>query len=191
MVIFMSQMSFEANASLQFSGKKFKVYTKEVKDQNGKIHQTQAVIHPGAVVILPFLNDHEILLIKNYRPILSELLWELPAGTWESGEEPLQTAKRELMEETGYKADIMQPLLSFYSTPGFSNEWLDCFIAKNLKFVGQNLDETEEITVVSTPLTQAYDMIKKGIIKDAKTIAALLTYRYIQEEKCVENATGR
>lgn len=134
----------------------------------------EIVDHPGAVVILPFLDPDTILLIKNDRPVVQEKLLELPAGTLEQGEEPLTCAARELEEETGYKAAHIEPLFSCYSTPGFCNEKLFFFLAKDLTHVGQNLDPTEEIEVVPTKFTRALEMIKSGEVHDAKTSLGLL-----------------
>lgn len=136
----------------------------------------ELVVHPGAVVILPLLPDGTIALIRNRRWAVSEELWELPAGTLEPPEPPDQCAARELIEETGYAAESITPMTKFYSCPGFCTEMLYAFLATGLNHVGQQLEETELITVVPTPLERSLDMIRNGDIRDAKTIATLLYY---------------
>lgn len=132
------------------------------------------VDHPGAVVIVPLLDDQNVVLIKNKRECVGQTLIEFPAGTLEKGEEPLDCAKRELIEETGYQAAHVTPMFSCYSTPGFCNEILHFFEARDLTHVGQDLDDGEEIEPFTLPLTEALAWIKEGKIVDMKTIASLL-----------------
>lgn len=136
----------------------------------------EVVAHPGAVIILPFLDQERIIMIKNERIAVMETLWELPAGTLEKKEDRLLCAHRELEEETGYRASQMSPLLEFFSSPGFSNEILHAYVAKDLTYVGQSLDDTEKIEVEIMKFTEALSMIKTGLIRDAKTICTLLFY---------------
>jgi ADP-ribose pyrophosphatase len=139
-------------------------------------HKREVVIHPGAAVILPLLDEDTVVLIANYRCCIKKTIWELPAGTLEKGEEPLTCAARELEEETGYTAASLEPLLHFYSTPGFSNEILYVFLAKELTKTAQRLDASEKIEVKVVKLKAALDMIRDGTINDVKTIASLLYY---------------
>ncbi|MEX1012138.1 MAG: NUDIX hydrolase [Waddliaceae bacterium] len=144
-------------------------------------HAKDYVVHPGAVVILPFLKEgEEVLLIKNKRFAVNKTLWELPAGTLEKGEEPMITAGRELEEETGYKASSIHPLLHFYTTPGFCNEKIHAFVASDLEYIGQKLDPTEEITVHGIPFEKTLLMIDEGEIIDGKTISTLLYYEHLK-----------
>lgn len=159
-----------------FEGRKFDLYLKEFSAPDGKIHKLDAIVHPGAVVIIPFLSQDKIVLIRNYRRILEKMLWELPAGTLEAAEPPLETAKRELIEETGYAAESIKPVTSFYTSPGISNELMHVFIAETLISVGQKLEPIEEIEVNVVTLDAALKMIKNQEIRDGKTIAALLYY---------------
>lgn len=159
---------------LVFDGKRFKVFKEEVKTPQP--HTKEFIVHPGAVVILPLLNEEEILLIKNNRFVVGETLWELPAGTLEQGEALEEAAKRELIEETGYSAERVEPLLSFYASPGMSDEIMHIFAASQLHHVGQSLDPTEEIEVFPLKWKDVLTMIHKGEIHDSKTIAAILFY---------------
>ncbi len=155
---------------LLYEGRKFSLRaSKELKKE--------AIIHPGAVVILPIVNAEEIILIRNERFVVQETLWELPAGTIENGETPLQTAEREIIEEIGYSANSIEYLLEFYASPGFCNEKLFVYLASNLTYVGQKLEENENIQVEQMPLKKALEMIHSGSIQDAKTISTLLYYQ--------------
>lgn len=155
-----------------YAGKRFQVYTDEVKG-----HTKEIIRHPGAVVIIPILDNGDIVMIKNERFVVNKTLWELPAGTIEKNEDPLHTAMREIIEETGYESKHVQHLFSFYSTPGFCDEVMHIYIAKSLSFVGQQLEETEKITVHALPLQILIDMIYNEDIEDGKTIASLLYYK--------------
>jgi len=159
---------------LVFDGKRFKVFTEEV--QTPAPHTKEFITHSGAVVILPFLSHKEILLIKNARFVVGETLWELPAGTLEKGEKPLEAAKRELREETGYACKKIEPLFSFFASPGICDEIMHIYAAFDLSYVGQHLDPTEKIEVFSMQWNEVLSMIQKGEIHDGKTIAAILFY---------------
>lgn len=156
---------------LQYEGKRFQVYTLEIEG-----HKKELVVHPGAVCILPFLDEETVLLIKNERFAVQKSLLELPAGTLEPKESVLECAYRELEEETGYLASSIVPLLNFYSSPGFCNEIIYSFVAKGLTRTQQKLDVTEKIEVVPMPLKEALSLVRDGGIQDGKTIATLLYY---------------
>lgn len=132
--------------------------------------------HPGGVVLLPFLDDKTIVMIRNYRLTLEKWLWELPAGTLEPPEPPSACAARELREETGYEAESIQPFIEFYSAPGFCNELLRVFVAQGLRHVGQELMPDEHMTVEKVLLSEAVDRAARGEIQDAKTIATLCAW---------------
>jgi len=127
-----------------------------------------------AVVILPLLDDQRVVLIQNERFAVKQTLWELPAGTLEPGEDPAACAARELAEETGYEAQRVERLTSFYPSPGFCTEKLHAYRATGLRHVGQSLEETERITAHVMPIEEACAMVRDGRIEDGKTIAALL-----------------
>jgi ADP-ribose pyrophosphatase len=133
-------------------------------------------VHPGAVVVLPFLDDKTILLIRNKRYAVDQVLLELPAGTLETKEPAINCAGRELLEETGYLAKRLKPLASFFTSPGILSEKMYAFIAYDLQKSKPALEEGEEIEVHPTALADAIAMIKTGEIADAKTIAALLIF---------------
>lgn len=142
--------------------------------------QRELVVHPGAVLILPILGPDQIILINNFRFSVGEELLELPAGTLEPGEEPSICAGRELEEETGYVTDRIEPLCRFYTSPGFTNELMYCFVATGLTHVGQKCEPTEQIRVQPMSPAEALDACVDGRIVDGKTIAALQVYHYRQ-----------
>jgi ADP-ribose pyrophosphatase len=164
------------NPKVLFKGKRVDLLSVEAAHPKGGIIQREVVAHPGAVVILPLLDEKRVILIRNERYVVQQTLWELPAGTLEVDEDPLACASRELQEETGYHAGKITPLFDFFSTPGFCNEILFVYLAEELRWVGQNLDETEKIEVFPTPVSEALKMIKEGVICDAKTICTLLYF---------------
>lgn len=156
-----------------FQGVRFSVDTVLFPGE-GEVRRRDVVIHPGAVVILPLLDADTYILIRNYRFAVEETLWELPAGTLEPGEPPEQTAARELIEETGYRARVLTHLTSFYSSPGICNEILHVYLATDLEYVGQRLEEGEEITVEKLDRDRVWELMRSGVLRDAKSIASIL-----------------
>lgn len=139
-------------------------------------YRKEIVVHPGAVVIVPVLDAQRILLIRNRRYALNEVLLELPAGTLEKNEDPINCAGRELLEETGYLAQRLKPMASFYASPGISTEKMYTFIAYDLLKQAQSLDTGEEIELEPMTVDEALEAIRTGLIEDAKTIAALMIF---------------
>jgi ADP-ribose pyrophosphatase len=162
------------NSKILYEGKRVNLLAVEAEHPKGGVTEREIVDHPGAVVVLPLLDPKTVILIRNARYVVQKELWELPAGTLDEGEETLACAKRELQEETGYKAGKMTHLFDFFTTPGFCNEMLYAYLAEDLSYIGQKLDETEKITVEPVNLKTALEMIQKGIICDGKTICTLL-----------------
>ena len=136
----------------------------------------EVVVHPGAVTILPLLDDGRIVLIRNQRLTIGQELLELPAGTLEPGEPPRDCALRELEEETGYRADTISPLCEFYTTPGICTERMWVFVARDLTHTQQNLQGAEQIRVCVLTIDEVRRMLRAGEIEDGMTIAALGTY---------------
>ena len=136
----------------------------------------EVCVHPGAVVILPLLDAQTLVLIRNRRYTVGKILVELPAGTLEKGEDPINCAGRELLEETGYLAKRIRPMRSFYSSPGILTERLHVFLAYDLQKQRQDLQDDEDIEVFTATLGEAVEMIHQGEIEDAKTISSVLMY---------------
>lgn len=158
-----------------YSGKilSVKLSTVELPDQ--KYSKREIVIHDNTVAVVA-THDDKILLVKQYRISVDKIIYEVPAGMIEHDENPKDAALRELEEETGYRAKNIEYLTEFYSTPGFCTEKLSIFYAKDLEFVGQNLDEGENLEVVEMSLEEAMSMIESGEIMDGKTISSILFY---------------
>jgi ADP-ribose pyrophosphatase len=143
---------------------------------DGSTKKRSVVRHPGAVAVIPMVDDDHVCLIRNYRVAVDQTLLEIPAGTLDEGELPPQTARRELAEETGYRADSLQELAWFYLSPGILDEKMYVFVAKGLTLGPTNLDAGEEVENQITPWNEAISLISQGRIHDAKTIAGLLLY---------------
>jgi len=146
----------------------------EVTLSNGHISTREMVTHPGAVAIIAYTANNEIILVKQYRYPVKETLYEIPAGKLESGEMSDASAKRELEEETGFVAKRWEKVSSFYTAPGFSNEKMHLFMATDLIEKTAHPDPDEIIVYEKMPLEEAMKMIETGEIKDSKTMFALM-----------------
>ncbi|MDX1965290.1 MAG: NUDIX hydrolase [Pirellulales bacterium] len=143
---------------------------------DGSLLKKETIQHPGAVVILPWFDNQQVGLIRNFRLAVGDTLWELPAGTLEPGETPLANAQRELREETGYTAEKWTPLGEMLMSPGILHERMHFFVAEQLQAGGTALEPGELIENVRLPWESALGMIDRGEILDAKTVAALLLW---------------
>ncbi len=143
---------------------------------NGRKTTFGVVEHPGAVAIVPVFENGDILLLKQYRPSIGRELYEIPAGTLEPGESPLATAKREIVEETGFAARGWTKISEFYSAPGFCTEILHVYEARDLSPATAELDVDEILRPIRLTLEKALDLIERRKIRDAKSIAGLLVH---------------
>ncbi|MDK2871913.1 MAG: ADP-ribose pyrophosphatase [bacterium] len=171
------------NRMLIYAGKVLNLRVDEVILEDGKKAKREVVEHKGAAVIIPVLDDGKIVTVRQYRYPVGEELIELPAGTLEKEEAPIDAAKRELLEETGYMAKDVQELACFYSSPGFCNEKMHLFLATNLVEGAQKLESDEKVQVEVYSVDELKEMIRKGEIKDAKTIAGILYYLLLWNER--------
>lgn len=151
-----------------------------VAAHDGRKHTRDVVLHPGAVTVVALLPDGEVLLVRQYRHPVGEVLLELPAGTLDrhddgSIEDPLLAAQRELFEETGHRAQQWRHLAEFYTAPGFADEKMQLYLATDVapdgSYAGPAPDERLEL--VSMPFTDALAMAERGAIRDAKTLVGL------------------
>lgn len=164
-----------------FKGKILTVNLDQVLLENGHRSTREVVLHPGAVAILPVLDDGSVILVKQFRyPIDMELL-EVPAGKLDEGESPEQCAMRELEEETGYKAEKIELLGYIFTTPGFSNEKIYLYTARNLIKTQQKLDHDEILKIEVLKASEVITMALNGEIVDAKTLALI----FLAKEKGV------
>jgi ADP-ribose pyrophosphatase len=161
---------------LVYTGKRIRLEVHHLDDDEGRRTQKEVVVHPGAVVILPFLDDKTVVLIRNRRWTLNQVLWEIPAGAVEKAEVPMNAAGRELQEETGYLAGRLKPFMNLFPSPGILTEKMYCFVAYDLRKLDAAPELGEEIEVVPTAWDDAIDMIRTGQIEDGKTIACILAY---------------
>ncbi len=150
---------------------------------NGREATREIVLHPGAVAILAVTAQEEIILVRQYRYALARELYEIPAGKLKEGEDPLESAQRELSEETGYRASSWQLLVSSFSTPGFTNERIDIYLAEDLTEEAAHPDEDEIITAEKVPLAEVLRMIQNGEIRDSKSLIGILYYLYLHSNK--------
>ncbi len=161
-----------------FRGRRFRVLSGEVELPNG-LRVVRDIIDFGeSVVILPLVDVDRFIILRQYRPAVGKWIYELPAGVVEDGEDPRDTAYRELIEETGYRAGRMQHLFNMYLSPGYSNEYMHSFVAEELEYVGVDREEGEVMETMTVDLNQFIDMVSKGLVEDAKTIATVTYYFY-------------
>lgn len=164
--------------------RRFRVLRRKQVLPDGRQHSREVIDHPGAVGIVPMVDDDHVCLIRNYRLAVSRWLIEIPAGTLEPGEPPLDTAARELIEETGYRAAKLTPLCELLFSPGILHERMHLFLATQLTAGETKLEVGEQIERLIVPWEESLEMIRRGEIEDAKTVAALLFCdRWLRSQK--------
>lgn len=150
-----------------------KVHRDQVRLPNGGESVREWIEHPGAAVIIALLDNGKLLFERQFRYPVRQICLELPAGKIDAGEPALDTARRELREETGYKAKTWRHLGTMHPCIGYSNEKIEIFLAHGLIYVGSDLDEGEHLEVIELSLADAVLAVRDGEITDAKTITAL------------------
>lgn len=155
-------------------GNLLEFHSERVDFPNGGHTYFDIVKHPGGAVIAAINDNNEICLLKQWRHALGQMIWELPAGCLEPGEPAMETAKRELEEEAGVKAQQWRDLGKISSSPGFSNEMLYLYEARELSEGTVKLDDAEQLTAHWLPIEKVLEMARDGEIIDAKTLAVLL-----------------
>lgn len=164
-------------------GRVFDLVSENITLENGVTTNMVFVHHPGAAAIVPMVNQDQIILIKQYRHTLRDYIWEIPAGTRSPDETALTCAKRELIEETGYSAGKWIELFEITPVPGYSDERIQLFLATDMEAAQQNLDKDEMLNVHKIHFDEALNMIRRGDIRDSKTISGLfLAYNWLQNE---------
>lgn len=154
-------------------GKKWDLARNTLRTASGATLERDFVDHPGSVVLLPLLPEDRIVLIRIFRHSVGRILLEVPAGTANRGEPLLETARRELQEETGYLASQWTQLLQFYAAPGLTNERMAIFLAEGLESGPTAREEDEEMNVEIVLVSDALRMARDGRIEDGKTMIAL------------------
>lgn len=159
-----------------FKGKLIETRVDTVRLPNGKTREREVVHHPGAVAILPVLPSGEVVLVHQYRHAVERALLEVPAGTRELDESPVDCAHRELTEETGYSAGSLRELTRFYVSPGWADEELIAYVATELTAGSARPEDDEDLELVRIKPDEAPGLIASGEIADSKTIISLLGY---------------
>ena len=175
------------SSEVAFAGPLFRVLREEVREPGDKISHRDVIRHNGSVVILPVLDsskkDPLIVMERQYRHAAGQYLWEVPAGKMDEGEERLAAAKRELKEETGYRAKKWTKLVRYFASPGFLGEWMQVFLAEGLVAGEATPEEDELLEVVLVPLSEVLQMIDEGKILDGKTLVAVQLYARLRAKK--------
>lgn len=156
-----------------YTGRIIELRQEDVTLPGGKRVTLDIVHHPGAAAIVAVDDQQQVILLRQYRHAANGFIWEVPAGTLGKGEEPAACAARELEEETGLVAKDWTPLGSVLTSPGFCDERIHLFLARQLSSTAQALDQDEVLTVERFPIARVLAMIDSGEIEDAKSIAAL------------------
>ena len=169
------------SSKLAYKGKVFSVYSDEVIEPTGVRNTREIIRHSGSVVILAIdesknSEDPEVIFERQYRHAAGQFLLELPAGRREPNEPPLKAAKREMIEETGYRAKHWTLLTKYFASPGFLGEWMQIYLARDLRAGASQPEDDEQIEVRRIPLSQALALATTNKIHDGKTLIALMLY---------------
>ncbi|MGM0805312.1 MAG: NUDIX hydrolase [Bacillota bacterium] len=158
-----------------YSGKVIDLYIEEVELPNKKIGKREVVKHPGAVAVLAVTDEGKMLMVEQFRKPLEKTIIEIPAGKLEKGEDPLECAKRELLEETGFACESMESIGSFYTSPGFADELIHLYYTNTLKIQGDQMtDEDEFLNVLELSIDEAKELMREEKIHDAKTAYSVM-----------------
>jgi ADP-ribose pyrophosphatase len=161
-----------------YTGKIITVRHDTVRLPDGREATRDVVEHPGAVAVVPVTGDGKVVLVRQYRHPVARLLLEVPAGKLDKGERPEDCARRELEEETGYQAGSLEHLATFFTAPGFSDEQMHLYAARDLRKTSQNTDQDEFIDIEYYTPAQIRKLLADKEISDAKTLVGLLLAGY-------------
>jgi ADP-ribose pyrophosphatase len=164
------------DTKIVFPGKVFSVREDRVIEPGGVEVTRDIVVHRGSVVVLPIFPDGDLLLIRQYRHAVGDFMWELVAGRVEEGESRAASARRELIEETGYTAKQVKEMLEIVPSPGFCSERMWIFAATGLREGAAQPEEDERITARKFSLGELEEMIRRGKLRDGKSVSAILYY---------------
>jgi ADP-ribose pyrophosphatase len=159
-----------------FKGRVFSIRRDRIKEPGGIEATRDVVVHGGSVVVMPVFPDGSILLVRQYRHAAGDFLWELVAGHLEPGEVPLPAARRELIEESGYRARKMRKLIEFFPSPGLLSERMHVFLATGLTLGQAQPEEDESIQPKRFSVREIERDMRRGKIRDGKSLAAILYY---------------
>jgi len=171
------------SSQLIYDGRAVKLRVDTVRMPDGRQTTREIVEHDECVAIVAVDADDNVLLVNQFRKPVEKELLEIPAGGIDTGEDPETTVRRELREETGYMPGKVARLGGFFSTPGFTNEYLYLYLATDLVHSPLHAEDTDNIKLVRVPVAQVPDLITSGDICDAKSIAGLLTFLEYQKRQ--------
>jgi ADP-ribose pyrophosphatase len=179
------------SSNLSYEGPLFRVYTDKIRE-NGRELTRDVIRHNGSVVILAMddaknKRDPMIVMERQYRHAAREFLLEVPAGKMEEGEDALAAAKRELLEETGFKAKRWRKIIRYFASPGFLGEFMQVFIAEGLTLGDAQPEYDEQIEIEMMPLSRLLKMIDEGKIYDGKTLISVMLYARLREAEKKKN----
>ncbi len=163
----------QLNSRIIYDGSLLHIRKDEVTLPNGRVSSREYLLHPGAVVVIPFLDDATIIMERQFRYPAGQEFFELPAGKIDPGEDYLATGQRELLEETGYSAQRWEMLTTIHPAIGYSDEKMALYAAYNLTQTTINRDHDEFLEIIKIPLRDALTMLQQGKITDAKTMVGL------------------
>ena len=175
------------SSTLSYQGPLFSVYTDQIVE-DGRAYARDVIRHNGSIVILAIddtksKRDPLIVMERQYRHAANEYLLEVPAGKMEKGEDALVGAKRELLEETGFKAARWRKMVRYFASPGFLGEWLQVFIAEGLTAGEAQPEYDEQLDIELMPLSKLLSMIDKGLVHDGKTLISVMLYDRMRRQK--------
>jgi ADP-ribose pyrophosphatase len=177
------------SSKLSYDGPLFRVFTDEISE-NGHRSRRDVIRHNGSVVILALdqgssgdRNDPLVVMERQYRHAAKQYLLEVPAGKLEEGEDPLPGARRELFEETGFRAKRWRKIARYYASPGFLGEWMQVYLAEGLEAGDANPDEDEQIEIEMIPLSKLLSEIERGKIHDGKTLISVMLYDRLHRKR--------
>jgi ADP-ribose pyrophosphatase len=176
------------SSEVVYTGPLFRVLHDKIVEPGGYRNERDVIRHNGSVVILALDTSKNkknpwVVMERQYRHAANQFLWELPAGKIEPGEDPLDGAKRELAEETGYRAKKWKPLVEYYASPGFLGEAFKVFVAEGLEAGDASPEEDEKIELRLVKLSEMIEMIERGAILDGKTLCSVLLYDRLKRKK--------
>jgi ADP-ribose pyrophosphatase len=162
------------NSKTIFEGRMLKLYVNTVQLPDGQSALREVLRHQGAVAIVPLDAEDNVLMVRQYRAGIDREIVEIPAGLLEPGEDPAACAERELREETGFRPGTLESLGGYYVAPGYTNEYIHLYLARDLEAAPLAQDVDEFLELLTVPFDEALAMVERGEISDSKTIIALL-----------------
>lgn len=171
----------ELSSEVVYEGLFLKMRRDRARMPDGSVHGREYIVHPGAAAMVPLFDDGRVLIVRQFRYPVRDVFIEIPAGKLDPGETPIQTARRELIEETGYSAAQWAPLTRIHPAIGFANEVIDIFLCRGLTQLGRALDQGEFMDVDAVTLGWLVDELRAGRLSDVKTQIAVFWLQRLQD----------